>query len=104
MSADSTELASRIDAAIREVPGVAELYFAAPLPARLWRVAIERSETFAALTEQDGGYEVTASIGVEHARADAVARAVAARIREELGAPDAVVTVRVSRLSAAEPG
>jgi len=97
------ELAARVDAAIREVPGVGELYFAAPLPARLWRVAVERSEAYTSIAERDGAYDVTASIGVERARADTVAGAVAARVREVLEQPEATVTVRVSRLSAARP-
>lgn len=99
----TSELALRVDAAIGEVPGVAELYFAAPLPARLWRVAVERTEAYSAVTERDGAYEIIASIGVEHARADAVATAVAARVRDVLGQPEATVTVRVSRLSPARP-
>lgn len=100
---DTGDMAVRVDAAIREVPGVSELYFAAPLPARLWRVAVERSEAYTSVAERDGVYDVTASIGVEQARADAVAGAVAARVREVLDQPEATVTVRVSRLSAAPP-
>lgn len=102
MSADTAELAARIDAAVREVPGVSELYFAAPLPARLWRVAVDRAETFSTVSAGDEGYEATVSIGVAHDRADAVAHLVAARVRDVLGDPAARVTVRVSRISPAE--
>lgn len=92
------ERAAEIDAAVRGVPGVADLYFASPLPARVWRVAVSGAESYSSVAERDGVTEVAVSIGVAHGRADVVAGAVAERVRELLDDPAARVTVRVSRL------
>lgn len=94
------DLAARVDEAVRTIAGVSELYFAVPLAARVWRVAVSPEQpTYASVVARDGTWDVTVSIGVSQDRADAVARLVAARVREVLGDSAAAVTVRVSRLS-----
>lgn len=99
MSATNAEWAAVIDDAVRTVPGVEEMYFAAPLPARLWRVATAQDGAYATVSGQAGDRDVVVSIGLARERADDVARRVAERVRDVLGEPEARVTVRVSRIS-----
>jgi hypothetical protein len=100
MSQTNAEWAALIDDAVRGVPGVDQMYFAAPLPARLWRVATAQEGAYATVSGRDGDRDVVVSIGLAHERADDVARRVADRVRDVLADPTARVTVRVSRLAA----
>jgi hypothetical protein len=102
MSLQVDDRGERIDAVVRAVPGVVELYSAAPallqaigeLP-----VVPGGSRSLVQITDAEGRISVTASIGVDPAvQAPATAAAVAAVLRAELG-PDADVRVRVSRVS-----
>lgn len=99
MTRSHAELAVLVDDAARSVPGVTELYYAAALPARLWTTAVSRNDTFSAVSHREGLLDVTVSIGVSQGRADAIAGAVASRLREVVGEPTARVTVRVSRVT-----
>lgn len=98
MNAVPAELSLRVDAAARAVVGVAELYYASTLPTRLWRGVSRADESFSSVRQRGGALEVIVSIGVAHARADEVARAVAAAVRSVVDEEDARVTVRVSRI------
>jgi len=91
--------AKLVDAAARAVPGVAELFYAAPLPSRLWRTTIDRDGAHSVVARRDDAVQVTVSIGVQHGRADDVAREVADRVRAAIGDPAAHIVVRVSRLA-----
>lgn len=95
-----TDLALTVDAAARTVDGVAELYYAAALPARLWRATVSGGGAYSVVTRRAQALEVTVSIGVATGRIAEVAGEVALRVREALGAADAHVTVRVSRITA----
>ncbi|RKS85636.1 hypothetical protein DEU37_2686 [Microbacterium sp. AG790] len=95
-----TDLALIVDAAARAVTGVAELYYAAALPARLWRATLAGDGAYSVVTRRAQTLEVTVSIGVTGGRVAEVASEVALRVREALGTPDAHVTVRVSRITA----
>ncbi|WP_292831245.1 hypothetical protein [Microbacterium sp.] len=99
MMREVAELIAQVDAAVREVSGVAELYHAAALPARLWTATVERREVYSDVLRRNGVLEAVVSIGVSHGRAADVARTVAARVRAVLDEPDARVTVRVSRIT-----
>lgn len=99
MTSDPADLLARVDAAVRAIPGVTDLYYASALPARLWKTTVSRGETYSSVSRRGGVLEATVSIGVAHVRADDVARAVAERVRAELGEPGARVTVRVSRIT-----
>lgn len=98
MNAVPAELSLQVDAAARAVAGVAELYYASTLPTRLWREVSRADESFSSVRLRGGALEVIVSIGVAHARADEVARAVAAAVRSVVDEEDARVTVRVSRI------
>jgi len=89
-----------VDAAARAVPGVAELFYAAPLPSRLWRATVDRDGAYSVVVRREDAVEVTISIAVALGRADDVAREVADRVRAAIGDPAAHVVVRVSRLTA----
>ncbi len=93
------EMAKVVDAAAREVPGVAELFYAAPLPARLWRATITPDGAYSVVSRRGETIEVIVSIGVAGARVEVVARAVADRVRAAVDDPTAQVTVRVSRIA-----
>lgn len=93
------DIALRVDAAARAVAGVAELFYAAPLPARLWRATVAREGAFSVVAHGADGLRATVSIGVAGGRIADVAREVAERVRDALGDPDAHVTVRVSRIT-----
>lgn len=97
MTTTPAELAALVDAEVQAIEGVAQLYYAAPLPTRLWQ-AVARDETFTAITRRGDTWEAVVSIGVAGDRADEVARRVAARVRSLIGEA-ARVTVRVSRLA-----
>lgn len=99
MSNESADLAARVDAAARAVPGVAELYYAVALPARVWKTTISSLDTHSVVSRREGVLEAIVSIGVAHGRADDVSRLVAAEARAALGEDDARVTVRVSRIT-----
>ncbi len=95
--------AASVDAAARAVSGVAELYYAAPLPTRLWRTAVGAGDgPYSSVSRRGGHVEATVSIGVTCGRVPEVAREVATRVRQALGDPDAHVTVRVSRITSAD--
>lgn len=94
------ETAKLVDAAAREMPGVTELFYAAPLPARLWRATTTADGAYSVVSRRDDIVHITVSIGVAGGRVDEVARAVADRVRAAIGDPTAQVTVRVSRIAA----
>lgn len=100
MTTAPADLALLVDAAARSVRGVTELYYATALPARLWRGVSGATDPFSNVRPRGDALEVTVSIGVSGARADEVARAVAAAVRNVVGETDARVTVRVSRVAA----
>ncbi|MBF4561597.1 hypothetical protein ITJ43_05550 [Microbacterium sp. VKM Ac-2870] len=93
------DVAKIADAAAREVPGVAELFYAAPLPTRLWRATIAPDGAYSVVSRHDDIVDISVSIGVAGGRVDEVARAVANRVRAAVGDPAVRVTVRVSRIA-----
>ncbi|AUG30496.1 MULTISPECIES: hypothetical protein [Microbacterium] len=94
-----SDLAATVDAAARAVAGVAELYYAAPLPARLWWATVAPDGAYSVVVRRADAVEATVSIGVTGGRVAEVSREVAARVRDAIGDPDARVTVRVSRIT-----
>ena len=104
-----TELAHRIDALVRGIPGVVALYDATPLPRRIAgnTVGLLRGDTAGAsaspvsVIEEESRLEVAVSIGVaDGASATAVSRRVYDAIVAEFGgpAPARSITVRVSSI------
>ena len=94
----AAELTPRaVDDVVRGVSGVGELFYASPLPARLWRAGTGGG-AFSVVTSRSGAPEVIVSIGVAAGRADDTARLVAAAVRAAFGDPGIHVTVRISRI------
>ncbi len=103
MSDDLQELARRLDNLVRGVPGVLTLFAADPVLLRSAKQVTARDETLPliAVRASNESAEITVSVGVSNEnQAPETAAMVAAVIRASLPWPDAVVRVRVSRISA----
>lgn len=100
MSDGGAELAARVEALVRGLPGVRDLYAAAPVARQAW-AQLPGAPT-AALVHVTGAaddLEIRVNVGVDPgADAPSTAAAVAAAIRAEVG-PGPRIAVRVSRVA-----
>jgi hypothetical protein len=99
---DLGALALSLDDVVRAVPGVVSLFAADPVLLRSTRQLTAHQAALALVTVTRSGEsaEVTVSVGVGGGiQAPDTAAAVAAAVREALPWPDAIVHVRISRVS-----
>ena len=102
MSDDLRRLARSLDDVVRQVPGVITLFAADPILLRSAKqiTAGDDAIPLIAVRRSSSSAEVTVSVGVSSEnQAPDTAAAVTAVVRESLPWADAVVHVRVSRIS-----
>jgi hypothetical protein len=102
MSDDLRVLARELDDLVRGLPGVITLFAADPVMLRSAKQITARDEAIPliAVRTSNESAEITVSVGVSStSQAPETAAAVAAAVRTLLPWPDALVHVRVSRVS-----
>ena len=103
MSANTAELALRLDDAVRAVPGVVALFSADAALVRATReLTASVAPAMVSIRETDDGLQVVVSVGMNTDRqVPETTRAVSDAIRDTVGGvPIAELVVRVSRITA----
>ena len=98
----SAELALRLDAVVREVPGVVTLFAASPALVQTVRALTAGEAPLIEVGSNDAGLSITVSVGVAaDAQAPVTARLVSDAVRAAVDGP-AEIHVRVSRVTEAD--
>jgi hypothetical protein len=102
---DTGDLARRVDAVVRGVDGVVELYASRPIVPRLVQTAVDPDAALSSVSSRDASHAVVVSVGVvDSDGSDATALRIARAIRAELNDDAAEVTVRISRIVPSRAG
>ncbi|MBK4348202.1 hypothetical protein [Lacisediminihabitans changchengi] len=97
----SSQLALKLDAVVRQVPGVVTLFAASPALVQSVRALTAGETSLIEVGSDDSGLMITVSVGVDaDAQAPVTARLVSDAVRAAVDGP-AEIHVRVSRVTSA---